>query len=159
MIEFVEGDLFDTDADIRVNTVNCVGVMGKGAALGFKTRYPEMFKAYQADCRAGLVQPGRMHVWKSLLGHWIVNFPTKRDWRDPSRYEYVETGLAALRLYLQDLGPVSVALPALGCANGGLDWGKVSAMIERDLGGLEARILAFPPSASLRAGQTVTRRS
>jgi O-acetyl-ADP-ribose deacetylase (regulator of RNase III) len=154
MIEFVDGDMFATEADIRVNTVNCVGAMGAGIALAFKRRNPEMFKAYQADCRLGKVRPGEMHVWKSLTGEWIVNFPTKLDWRDPSRYEYVESGLVALREYLLRQGPVSVTLPALGCGNGGLDWQRVSVMIESALSGLDAHVKVFAPSASRVAGHS-----
>jgi O-acetyl-ADP-ribose deacetylase (regulator of RNase III) len=97
MLEFVKGDIFDAPADIRVNTVNCVGVMGAGVALAFKQRYPDMFKDYQRDCKAGRVVPGTMHVWKSLTGDWIINFPTKRDWREPSRYEDIDNGLDDLR--------------------------------------------------------------
>lgn len=154
MIEYLEGDMFATEADIRVNTVNCVGAMGAGVALAFKRRNPEMFKAYHADCKLGKVRPGEMYVWKSLTGDWIVNFPTKRDWRDPSRYEDIESGLVALHKYLADQGSVSVALPALGCGNGGLDWKKVSAMIEDHLQGLDAHIKVFAPSASRIAGHS-----
>lgn len=154
MIEYMEGDMFATQADIRVNTVNCVGAMGAGVALAFKRRHPEMFKQYQADCKVGKVRPGEMYIWKSLTGDWIVNFPTKRDWRDPSRYEDIESGLAALRDYLLELGNVSVALPALGCGNGGLEWTKVSAMIEKALEGLDAHIKVFAPSSSRVAGHS-----
>lgn len=154
MIEYMEGDMFATEADIRVNTVNCVGAMGAGVALAFKRRNPEMFKAYKADCKLGKVRPGEMYVWKSLTGDWIVNFPTKRDWRDPSRYEDIESGLVALREYLLEQGAVSVALPALGCGNGGLDWKKVSAMIEDALKGLDAHVKVFAPSASRIAGHS-----
>lgn len=156
MIEFVEGDMFATEADIRVNTVNCVGAMGAGVALAFKRRNPEMFKAYQAECKRGNIKPGEMFVWKELTGDWIVNFPTKRHWRQPSLYEDIESGLVALKKYLQEQGPVTVALPALGCGNGGLDWGKVSKMIENALHGLEAHIKVFAPSASRMAGHSAS---
>ena len=155
MIEYLEGDIFATEADIRVNTVNCVGAMGAGVALAFKRRNPDMFKAYQADCKSGKVRNGEMHVWKPLMGDWIVNFPTKRDWRDPSRYEDIESGLVALRKYLTEQGSVSVALPALGCGNGDLDWKRVSSMIEDHLRGLEAHIKVFAPSASHLAGHSI----
>lgn len=156
MLEFSQGDMFKASADIRVNTVNCVGVMGAGVALAFKQRYPEMFKDYQSACKDGQIRPGRMHVWKSLEGDWIINFPTKRDWRDPSRYEDIEVGLDDLRTYLKGVGPVTVALPALGCGHGGLDWDRVSAMIRDKLDGLEAHILVFAPSASRQAGRAAT---
>ena len=156
MLEFTQGDMFEAPADIRVNTVNCVGVMGAGVALAFKQRYPEMFKDYQYACKDGQVRPGRMYVWKSLEGDWIINFPTKRDWRDPSRYEDIEAGLDDLRAYLDGVGPVTVALPALGCGHGGLDWDRVSAMIRDKLDGLDAHILVFAPSASRQAGRAAT---
>ncbi len=155
MIEFTEGDLFEVPVDVRVNTVNCVGVMGTGMALAFKNRYPDMFKDYQNACRVGSVRPGNLHVWKSLMGDWVINFPTKRDWRNPSRYEDILSGLEALRNYLRERGPISVALPALGCGHGGLDWDKVSSMIKDSLSDLEARILVFQPVDSRKAGREV----
>ncbi|PHV31659.1 hypothetical protein CSQ94_20480 [Janthinobacterium sp. BJB312] len=155
MIEFVEGDIFDIPAEIRVNTVNCVGAMGAGVALAFKKRYPEMFKDYQIACKSGHVKPGRMHIWKSLEGAWIINFPTKRDWRDGSRYEDIDSGLDDLRLYLDSVGSVSVALPALGCGNGGLDWTRVSDMIRQKLDGVDAHVYVLAPSASRRAGKNL----
>jgi len=152
MIEFVQGDIFDKEVDIRINTVNCVGVMGAGVALAFKQRYPEMFKDYQSACKSGLVRPGVMHIWRSLEGDWIINFPTKRDWKEPSRYEDIDSGLDDLRQYLNSIGPVTVALPALGCGHGGLDWNRVSDMISQKLEGISAHIYVFEPSASRRAG-------
>ncbi|MGO4565904.1 macro domain-containing protein [Rhizobium sp. 2YAF20] len=159
MLEFVKGDMFDAPADIRVNTVNCVGVMGAGVALAFKQRYPEMFKEYQRDCKDGRVTPGTMHVWKPLTGDWIINFPTKRDWREPSRYEDIDAGLDDLRSYLDGFGPVTVALPALGCGHGGLDWERVSRMISDKLDGVDAHVLVFEPAASRQAGRTATENS
>ena len=157
MIEFVHGDIFATPVDIRVNTVNCVGVMGAGVALAFKQHYPEMFKEYQRDCKDGLIRPGKLHVWRSLSDDWVVNFPTKRDWREPSRYEDISDGLDALREYLNTLGPVSVAVPALGCGNGGLDWDRVSKMIEDKLSDVDAHIRVFAPSASRQAGRAAAK--
>jgi O-acetyl-ADP-ribose deacetylase (regulator of RNase III) len=154
MIEFVQGDMFATRADIRVNTVNCVGVMGAGAALAFKQRYPEMFKDYQNACNSGRVKPGKLHVWKSLDGDWIVNFPTKRHWKEKSRYEDIEAGLDDLRKYLDTLGPVTIAMPALGCGHGGLDWSRVSKIIENKLEGVNANIKVFAPQDSRQAGHT-----
>ena len=153
MIEFTKGDMFEEPADIRVNTVNCKGVMGAGVALAFKSHYPEMFKDYRRACDAGEVQPGHLHVWKTLTGEWVINFPTKRDWRDPSRYEDIASGLSALRTYLQSQGPVRVVLPALGCGHGGLDWNRVAPMIEQNLADLEARIRVFEPADSRAAGR------
>jgi O-acetyl-ADP-ribose deacetylase (regulator of RNase III) len=149
MIEFVHGDMFATPADVRVNTVNCVGVMGAGVALAFKRRYPDMFKAYVHDCEGGLVRPGKLHVWRSTSGDCVVNFPTKRHWKDNSRYEDIESGLDALRAYLDILGRVSVTLPALGCGHGGLDWNRVSMMISSKLDGVDAHIKVFEPLSLL----------
>ncbi len=153
MIEFTKGDMFAMPVDIRVNSVNCKGVMGAGVALAFKERYPEMFKDYQRACREDTLRPGALHVWKNLTGEWIINFPTKRDWREPSRYEDILAGLQALRSYLKEQGPVSVALPALGCGHGGLDWDRVSSMIEDNLGDLDASIFVFQPADSHEAGR------
>lgn len=99
-------------------------------------------------------RPGSLHVWKSLAGDWVINFPTKRDWRDPSRYEDIHSGLEALRSYLLEQGYVSVALP-LGCGNGGLDWNKVSSMIKDALADVDAQILVFEPADSRNAGRAV----
>ena len=159
MIKIIKGDIFETAADIRINTVNCVGVMGAGVALAFKNKYPEMFRDYKIDCKAGKVKPGHLHVWNNLLGDWIINFPTKRHWREPSRYEDIEAGLKALRNYLIEQTKkhknLRIALPALGCGHGGLDWKRVSHMIRKHLSDLEAEIFVFEPSASRLAGQKI----
>ena len=100
MIEFVTGNFFDYDADIRVNTVNCVGVMGAGVALMFKNKFPAMFNDYYRACKENKVAPGIPHIWEevdlfsSLI---IINFPTKVHWKNPSEYEYIEKGLVWLR--------------------------------------------------------------
>ncbi|CAN5675544.1 hypothetical protein BH10ACI4_BH10ACI4_11440 [soil metagenome] len=155
MIEFTTGDMFAIHADARVNTVNTEGVMGAGVALAFKHRYPEMFADYRRACKKGLVRPGSLHIWKNLTGDWVINFPTKREWRDPSRYEDIAVGLKALREYLSEQGPISVALPALGCGNGGLEWSRVSSMISESLRDLDAHIYAFAPDDSRKAGQSI----
>lgn len=150
---FTTGDLLTTRADIRINTVNCVGVMGAGLALAFKTKYPVMFRDYQKACKAGQVQPGQLHVWRDpVTNEQIVNFPTKRHWRQPSRYEDIEVGLVALRAYLQGQGGVSVALPALGAGHGGLEWNKVKQLISMYLSEVEAEIHVFAPLDSRAAG-------
>lgn len=155
MIEFTKGDIFAVPVDIRVNTVNCVGVMGTGVALAFKRRYPKMFKEYEKECRDGNITPGKLHIWRDLMEGWIINFPTKRHWRDSSRYEDITDGLHALHEYLIDKGDVSVALPALGSGHGGLDWKTVSGMIYEHLSDLEARIFVFEPSDSKRLGNVL----
>ena len=145
----------DTSADIRINTVNCVGVMGAGLALAFKTKYPEMFRDYQKACKSGTVKPGKLHVWKTLMGDWIINFPTKRHWREPSRYEDIESGLIELKNYLVDKGKVKVLLPAVGCGHGGLEWPRISEMIKKHLIDIEAEILVFTPADSRTAGDEI----
>ncbi|MCC6545648.1 DUF1156 domain-containing protein [Candidatus Sumerlaeota bacterium] len=149
MIKYVTGDMFEHEAQARVNTVNCVGVMGKGIALLFKKRYPEMYKSYAEACKADEVRPGRAHVWKSddLLSDTpiIVNLPTKTDWKRPSTYSYILKGLRWLRSFLLNENIKSITVPALGCGNGGLDWNVVSKLIEEWLGDLETTVLVFPP--------------
>ncbi|HHH1420726.1 TPA: macro domain-containing protein [Yersinia enterocolitica] len=147
MLSFTHGDMFDLDVDIRVNTVNCVGIMGKGVALAFKNRYPEMYSCYKEACDRGRIVPGYLHIWKNNETT-VINFPTKRHWRNKSRYEDIELGLIALRSYLEPLGEVKVALPALGCGHGGLDWTIVSKMIEQYLSDLVASIYIFEPNDS-----------
>ena len=146
MIKFVHGDPFASDIDIRVNTVNCVGVMGKGIALEFKLLYPRMFHAYCELCRGGVLKPGNLHIWyRPNDGEWIINIATKDHWRDPSQYEWVQAGLLALRRYLKPLGPQIVSLPALGCANGGLEWKRVKRMIVAALIDVDATVRVYSP--------------
>lgn len=145
MIQFIRGNLFDVQADILVNPVNCVGVMGKGIALEFKKRWPEMYEDYVLACRNNEVRVGELHVWRTK-SNWIVNFPTKRHWRDCSRYEDLELGLYGLWWYLHMMShPWSVAVPALGCGNGGLDWVRVKPMVVDALGSLPNTIYVFEP--------------
>lgn len=157
MLEFVKGDFFKFDADVRINTVNCVGVMGAGVALAFKKKYPVMFKEYLKDCKAGLIKPGLPSVWKNddmfSKEIEIINFPTKDHWRKPSEYEYVEKGLEWLSEYLKQKNCSTITLPALGCGHGGLDWGKVKLLIEKYLGDTPHNILVFEPSSSKNAGK------
>lgn len=152
MIELVTGDFFDYDADIRINTVNCVGVMGAGVALQFKKKFPKMFEEYLRECNLGKVEIGKPHVW---IDHGlfntspiIVNFPTKHHWKKPSEYEYVEKGLIWLRNFLIQYKSKTVTLPALGCGHGGLDWERVKPMIHEYLNDLDTRILVFEPASS-----------
>lgn len=160
MIEFVDGDFFDFDADVRVNTVNCVGVMGAGVALAFKNKYPEMFKEYVKQCKEKKITPGNPSVWKEgdmfSKGIEIINFPTKDHWRNPSEYEYVESGLIWLSEYLKDRESLTVTLPALGCGHGGLDWEKVKRLIVKHLEMTPSRILVFEPGTSRKAGIGLT---
>jgi O-acetyl-ADP-ribose deacetylase (regulator of RNase III) len=132
MIEFKQGNLLDETTEALVNTVNCVGVMGKGIALQFKQAYPENFKAYKRACDAEAVQPGQMFVFdtSSLLPpRYVINFPTKRHWRGKSCLEDIQAGLKALVQEVHQLGIRSIAIPPLGCGNGGLDWAVVKPLI------------------------------
>ena len=136
MIEYRTGDILMTDAEALVNTVNCVGIMGRGIALQFKNAFPANFKAYAAACKREEVQPGRMFVFKTgTLGNpkYIVNFPTKRHWRGKSRMEDIEAGLEALASDIQRLRIRSIAVPPLGSGLGGLAWREVRSKIEKAL--------------------------
>ncbi|MFW2565008.1 macro domain-containing protein [Aliarcobacter butzleri] len=152
MIKYVEGDFFDYDTDIRINTVNCVGVMGAGVALAFKNKYPDMYKEYVSVCKNNQIEPGKPHIWSSgnlfSKALTIINFPTKIHWRNNSEYEYIEKGLQWLQEYLKDKQNISISLPALGCGHGGLDWSLVKKLIEKYLSNSLAEILVFEPSAS-----------
>lgn len=156
MIEFVKGDFFEFDADIRINTVNCVGVMGAGVALAFKKKYPDMFKEYVQQCKSGQIRPGKPSIWHSgdmlSKGIEVINFPTKNDWKKPSEYEYVESGLRWLANYLSKREGLVVTLPALGCGHGGLNWDKVKTLIEGYLSDSPHKILVFEPLSSKKAG-------
>src|SRR6266496_99435 len=124
MMRFTEGNLLDADVEAVVNTVNTVGVMGKGIALMFKEKFPENFAAYATACKAGVVQIGRMFITAGVEldgPRWIINFPTKKDWRHPTKLEWVQQGLVALKQVIIEKGIRSIAIPPLGCGNGGLD--------------------------------------
>lgn len=130
MIEYRQGDIFESGADLLVNPVNCKGIMGAGLALQFKKRFPENYAAYRQYCLEGKLKPGGTFVFES-----IVNLATKDDWRKPSQLEWIESGLASLStrsVLLAALfrNPYTVALPALGCGHGGLKWEQVKPMIE-----------------------------
>ncbi len=151
MIHLTTGNMFETEARFRVNTVNCVGVMGIGVALAFKKRHPDMFDAYRRRCALGLMRPGVVWPWETLL-ETVINFPTKRHWRDKSRYEDIRSGLCSLRSYLEKFPGKRVTVPALGCGHGGLDWSVVAPMIEEKLADLDNEIFVFQPGDSLRQG-------
>jgi O-acetyl-ADP-ribose deacetylase (regulator of RNase III) len=155
MIKFISGDMFDIDADILVNTINCVGVMGCGVALAFKKKYPYMFKRYRYLCRSNQMHPGILWNYKTPDGKLIVNFPTKDHWREPSRYSYIEHGLEELRSLLKEADKdTSIALPALGCGHGGLDWDIVKEMISEQLSDLDnVNVYVFQPGDSRKLGE------
>jgi O-acetyl-ADP-ribose deacetylase (regulator of RNase III) len=152
MIEYTSGDILQCEADALVNTVNCVGVMGRGIALQFKNVYPENFKAYEAACKREAVQPGRMFVFETgqlTLPRFIINFPTKRHWRGKSRIEDIDAGLVDLVNVIRNKGIRSIAIPPLGAGLGGLDWNEVRPRIERALAELaDVRVLVFEPKGA-----------
>jgi O-acetyl-ADP-ribose deacetylase (regulator of RNase III) len=135
VIDERDGDLLASDAEALVNAVNCAGVMGKGIALEFKRRFPGNFAAYRTACAAGEVRVGRMFVHEDDV-RVIVNFPTKKHWRSRSRLEDVAAGLDDLVRVVREWKLGSVAVPALGVGNGGLDWADVSPLVHYKLGGL-----------------------
>ncbi len=157
MIKFKTGDILAEEAEALVNTVNCVGIMGRGVALQFKQAFPENFKAYERACRQGEVEPGRMFVFDTgQLTHprYIINFPTKRHWRGRSRIEDIETGLRALVAEIRRRGIRSIALPPLGAGLGGLPWAEVRSRIERALLALpDVRVVVFEPTPASEAAR------
>ncbi|HMW42355.1 MAG TPA: macro domain-containing protein [Plasticicumulans sp.] len=159
MITFTQGNLLEARVEVLVNTVNTVGVMGKGIALMFKERFAENFRLYAAACKAGKVQTGRMFVTPvhELDGpRWIVNFPTKQHWRSPSRLEWIVDGLQDLRRFLLEHQIHSIAIPPLGAGNGGLEWTAVREQIELALGDIATEVLVFEPT---RQYQNVAKRT
>jgi O-acetyl-ADP-ribose deacetylase (regulator of RNase III) len=132
MLTYLYTSLFDSPAQTLVNTVNTVGVMGKGIAKTFRERYPAMFKEYKKLCDHGDLTIGSLHLWKSD-DRWVLNFPTKTTWRLPSKFEYIELGLETFVENYERMGIVSASFPPLGCGNGNLDWRDVRPLIERYL--------------------------
>lgn len=159
MIEFTTGDLFSSPCDALVNTVNCVGVMGRGLALEFKGRFPANFQEYQIACREQEVKPGKMlvHATGALIGpRYVINFPTKRHWRQKSKLVDIESGLAELRRTILDLKIDSIAIPPLGCGLGGLNWGDVRPKIQdalSDLPNIQIRVFEPQRPMSLTPGR------
>ncbi len=152
MLIEAQGNLLDADADALVNTVNTVGVMGKGIALQFKQAYPANYRVYEEACHRGQVRLGHMFVTRTgTFGppRLIVNFPTKRHWRARSRLGDIEAGLADLRRVIGDYGITSIAVPPLGCGNGGLDWSDVRPLIVQALGDLaDVHVMVYPPNGA-----------
>lgn len=152
MIEYKRGDILQEDAEALVNTVNCVGIMGRGIALQFKNAFPENFKVYAAACDRKEVQPGRMLVFRTgrlTNPRYIINFPTKRHWRGKSRLEDIDAGLVSLVKEIRARDIRSIAIPPLGSGLGGLDWSTVRQRIEKNLGDLDGvRVVIFEPTAA-----------
>ena len=145
MFKALIGDLFATQAQTRVNTVNCVGIMGKGVAQEFKKRYPAMFEDYAERCARKQVRLGEPYSYQDCSGTLIVNFPTKDHWRSPSRLSDIERGLDYFVLHYVDWGVKSVAFPPLGCGNGGLNWGEVGPLIYGKLRVLNIDVEVYAP--------------
>lgn len=153
-MKYVVGNLLDADVDALVNTVNTVGVMGKGIALQFKERFPTNFKIYASECKAKKVQIGKMLVVKDHSIHGdkiIINFPTKTEWFKKSQYVYIEEGLKDLRRVIQEYQIKSIAIPPLGSGNGGLKWDKVKELMNKYLSSLhDVKIIVYEPSDEVK---------
>ena len=154
MIKYLTGNILDSKAEALVNTVNTVGVMGKGIALQFKKAYPNNFKAYNQACKDQQVEIGTLFVSKdenvSTGEKIIINFPTKKDWRKPSEYEYIEKGLEDLLNVIDSYKIKSIAIPPLGAGNGGLEWEKVKIIISKYLSQLDIEVLVYEPSTRIK---------
>ena len=155
MIEIQQGNLLKVNAEALVNTVNCVGVMGKGIALQFKQAYPDNFRQYAKACRASEVMLGQMFVVSTdnlFNPRYIINFPTKRHWKGKSKIEDIKSGLTALIQEIKQLGITSIAVPPLGCGNGGLSWKTVKPLIESAFLELpNVQVLLFEPQGTPEA--------
>lgn len=139
------GNIFESHAQTLVNTVNCVGVMGKGIALEFKKRYPEMFNDYKIRCEEGKLKPGIPYLYEDTRGTSILNFPTKQHWRSPSKYSYIEEGLDFFREHYKEWNIKSIAFPPLGCGNGGLEWSDVGPLMYTKLADLDIDTEIYAP--------------
>ena len=163
MISEAHGNLLDADVDALVNTVNTVGVMGKGIALQFKRAYPGMYKIYERAAKQGEVRLGQMYVYPTnkLSGpRYVINFPTKKHWRARSRLDDIRRGLVDLIQVVTDLGIKSIAVPPLGCGNGGLDWRDVEPLIAGAFGSLpNVDVHVYPPEGAPAAAAMATNTS
>ncbi len=159
MIELTQGDILQADAEALVNTVNCVGVMGRGIALQFKKRFPENFRLYKAVCDKKELRPGKMFIYdlnRLYNPRYIVNFPTKRHWKGKSRMEDIEAGLQTLVEEVRKRDIHSIAIPPLGCGLGGLRWADVRAKIEEAFQDLtDVRVLLYEPKGAPPAEKMV----
>lgn len=152
------GDLLGSNMQTLVNTVNTVGVMGKGIALLFKQQYPQMFADYKVRCQNKEVKVGEPYLFKETDERWVLNFPTKQHWRHPSKLEYIEDGLRYLAEHVQEWGITSLAVPPLGCGNGQLNWDAVRPIIEKYLYSLSMPIEIYVPFIKSEKKQSNKRR-
>jgi O-acetyl-ADP-ribose deacetylase (regulator of RNase III) len=157
MIELTHGNILDADAEALVNTVNCVGIMGRGIALQFKNEFPENYEVYRHACERAVLHPGMMLTYDT--GHYanpkyVINFPTKRHWKGNSRIEDIDSGLKALVAEVRTRGIRSIAIPPLGCGLGGLDWDEVRPRIEAAFADLpDVRVLIYEPAGAPAAAE------
>lgn len=153
MFEYKTGNILQEQTDAIINTVNCVGIMGRGIALQFKQMYPENFKAYKQACDKGEVEPGKMFIYNSGLlfnPKYIINFPTKRHWKGKSRVQDIKSGLVALKDDIINYEIKSIAIPPLGCGLGGLNWDEIKPIIEQVLGDLQdVKIVIYEPANNI----------
>lgn len=139
MLHFVNTSLLSSESQTVVNTVNTVGVMGKGLAKHFASKYPRMFEQYKDFCANGMLTTGKLWLWKAPE-QWVLNFPTKKHWRHPSKLEYIEAGLKKFVEKYEEVGITEISFPRLGCGNGGLDWSDVKPLMESYLTNLPITI-------------------
>lgn len=139
MLIYRRTSLLESSAQTLVNTVNCVGVMGKGLAEAFKQREPRMFAAYKRICDQHQLEPGKLWLWRGST-NWVLNFPTKVHWRNPSKLEWIEAGLEKFVAAYESQGITEISFPKLGCGNGGLEWDEVRSVMERYLGKLPIKV-------------------
>jgi len=149
-ITYPKGNIFDSSSQTLVNTVNCVGVMGKGIALEYKLRFPEMFDEYKSFCDSGKLQIGKLHLWKKNDRRWVLNFPTKVHYANPSEISFIEKGLKKFSDSYKQKGITSIAFPQLGSSLGGLDWDRevhpLMVKYLKDLQNLEVEIFSYDPN-------------
>jgi O-acetyl-ADP-ribose deacetylase (regulator of RNase III) len=154
MIRYIQGNILESDAQALVNTVNIMGVMGKGIALQFKNAFPNNFRAYQVACKNKEISVGELFVTKDCNLNsgekLIINFPTKKDWRKPSEYTFIEDGLDDFLKVIEKYQIKSVAIPPLGAGNGGLEWEKVKRIINQKLGSIDMDILVYEPNQEIK---------
>lgn len=149
-IQVTTGDMFESGAQTLVNTVNTEGVMGKGIALQFRKRFPDMYEDYVRRCERGEVELGRPYIYKERLYPWIINFPTKTYWRSISRLEDIVQGLDYLREHYREWGVTSLAVPPLGCGEGGLEWRVVGRVLYRSLSMFDIPVVLYAPFGTPR---------
>lgn len=148
MLIYHRTSLLSSNAQTVVNTVNCVGVMGKGIAAEFKNRYPTMFKIYKKLCDDKLLKPGKLWLWRGEA-QWVLNFPTKNHWRHPSKLEWIEAGLRKFVTEYEKRGVTEISFPRLGCGNGGLEWDDVRPLMESYLSSLPITVFVHDFEVSM----------